>query len=111
MAWMFWKKAVDLFGTKPAAPPPRGEVALTTCWLADVDPEIRSQLSGGDELTLAPGGEGRLAAMLQDWPVGYVPGREAAHVARLLEQGAQLGCRVVSLAHEELVLVRIFIRM
>jgi hypothetical protein len=107
----FWEKLRDLFGAGPAAQGCGGEVSVTTCSLEELDAVLLRKLAVGTELTLRDM-SGRVEAMRKDRPAGFLSGQEGGHVARLLEQGARLNCRVVHIdPGDQLVRVRIAILM
>jgi hypothetical protein len=107
----FWEKLKELVGAGPAANGRGGEVSVTICGLEDVDAVMLFKLAVGTELTLREVG-GRVEAMRKDRPAGFLSGQEGGHVARLLEQGARLNCRVVHIdPGDPLVRVRISILM
>lgn len=94
MPMTYWEKMRDLFGMGSASQANGGEVSVTTCGLVELDGALLGKLGVGTELTLHALG-GRVAAMRKDRPAGFLSGQEGCHVARLLEQGARLSCRVV----------------
>ena len=111
MTRTFWERMRDLFGAGAAGPGHGGEVSVTTCGLEEIDGTLLRKLAVGTELTLYVLG-GRVGATGKDHPAGFLSEREGGHVARLLEQGARLSCRVVHVGQENpLVRVRISIQM
>ncbi|MBI4804592.1 MAG: hypothetical protein HY795_05090 [Desulfovibrio sp.] len=111
MPMTIWEKIRDMFGSGPTAQGRGGEVSVTTCGLEGVDSVLLLKLSVGTELTLREVG-GRVEAMRKDRPAGFLSGQEGGHVARLMEQGARLNCRVIHISPEApLVRVRISILM
>jgi len=111
MPMTFWEKLRDLFGAGLAARGRGGEVSVTTCNLEGVDAALLLKLAVGTELTLRKV-DGRVEALHKNRPAGFLSGQEGGHVARLLEQGARLNCRVVRVGPDDpLVRVRISILM
>ncbi|WP_243358807.1 hypothetical protein [Fundidesulfovibrio terrae] len=95
----FWENLTGLFGKGKPAPGHRGEVALAVCGLEGCDAASLRGLRPGVELALTMS-RGRVAVMLKGRPAGYLPEGDAGRVAALLEQGTELGCRMVSAGDE-----------
>lgn len=119
MAWQIIEKLGGMFARRADGPDPLGEVSVATCGLEDVDEAACARLNVGEELPLKLGEDGRVAVMRTrsktQATVGYLPGCESPHVAKLMEGRATLGCRVVQMerGHGQgaMVRVRITIRM
>ncbi len=122
MAWTFLKRMGSILGLGGALPggPPGAEVSMGVFALAELDPRLCARLGAGAELDLECQGEDReeslggrrVAVRHARGVVGFLPQEQAAHVARLLEQGARLGCRVVlAQGGQDVVRVRISILM
>ncbi|MFP5221760.1 MAG: hypothetical protein ACLGSA_05670 [Acidobacteriota bacterium] len=119
MAWPILEKLGGMFGNSQNKPQPLGEVSVATCGLVEVDAALCARLSVGEDLPLSLDEVGRVAVMRTQSriqaPLGYLPERESAHVAKLMGSKATLGCRVVQIVRSQgqapLVRVRITIRM
>ncbi len=111
MAWKLIENLGGLLGKRGLAEAPKAEVAVATCALEGLDPSGCRRLVNGEELCLEVE-DGKVAARSGKDLVGYVTGKDSEHVARLVEQGAGLGCRVVHADRETPeVRVRICIRI
>jgi len=94
MAWKLLETMGGLLGIGGRPVHSGSEVALTSCALEGVDPACCRRVVNGEELDLEVDGE-RVAARAGKGVVGFLPEKDAASVARLIEKGAGLACRVV----------------
>lgn len=94
MAWKLLETMSGLLGKSGGPGHSGSEVALTSCALEGVDRAGCRRVATGEELCLEMDGE-RVAARGGKTVVGYLPGKDAPSVARLVEKGVGLVCRVV----------------
>jgi len=85
------------------------EVAVAAFALVETDAALCRKLFMGEELAMGCDAHGAPAVLRRAKTVGKVPEADCGHMARLLDQGASLSCRVVKLGQDGVVRVRVSI--